>query len=45
MDRRIIFRLPDDMFNEIKQAIRKGKAKTTSELMRKAIRELLKEVE
>lgn len=45
LDKRIIFRLNDEMFRQVKHAIKNGKAKTKSELMRKAVQEFLKEVD
>jgi Arc/MetJ-type ribon-helix-helix transcriptional regulator len=42
MQKRIIFRLPDPLFAEVNKAIENGKAKTISELIRKALQEFLK---
>jgi len=43
MDKRIIFRIPDMMHEEVNNAVRDGKAKTVSELIRKALKEFLNE--
>jgi len=42
MDKRLIFRLPDQMYEQVNQAVQKGKAKNPSELIRAALREFLK---
>jgi len=41
LEKRIIFRLPDSMYEQVKEAVKKGKAKTPSELIREAVREFL----
>ena len=43
MERRIIFRLPDLLFEQISEAIKYGRAKNTSELVRIALKEFLSE--
>jgi Arc/MetJ-type ribon-helix-helix transcriptional regulator len=43
MEKRIIFRLPDGMFEQIDKAIKEGKAKTVSELIRTALSKFLTE--
>lgn len=45
MDKRIIFRLPDEMYEQVNEAVRQGKAKTVSELIRAALSKFLPEVE
>jgi Arc/MetJ-type ribon-helix-helix transcriptional regulator len=42
MKRRIIFRLPDDTYQQVSLAVKEGKAKTTSELIRTALEQFLK---
>jgi Arc/MetJ-type ribon-helix-helix transcriptional regulator len=37
MGKRIIFRLPDKMHEQVTEAVTQGKAKTPSELIRKAL--------
>jgi Arc/MetJ-type ribon-helix-helix transcriptional regulator len=37
MQKRIIFRLPDAMYEKVNVAIKEGKAKTPSELIRAAL--------
>jgi Arc/MetJ-type ribon-helix-helix transcriptional regulator len=41
LEKRIIFRLPDSMYEQVKEAVKKGKAKTPSELVRAALKEFL----
>jgi Arc/MetJ-type ribon-helix-helix transcriptional regulator len=41
MEKRLIFRLPDNMFEQANKAVKNGKAKTVSHLMRIALREFL----
>jgi len=41
LEKRIIFRLPDSMYEQVKEAVKKGKAKTPSELIRAALKEFL----
>jgi Arc/MetJ-type ribon-helix-helix transcriptional regulator len=43
MEKRIIFRLPDQMFEQVNQAIKEGKAKNQSELIRAALKQFLEE--
>lgn len=43
MQKRVIFRLPDRMFEQVKQAIQQGIAKNTSELVRTAVQKYLRE--
>ena len=43
MEKRIIFRLPDKMNEQINRAVKEGKVKTVSELVRAALKEFLKE--
>jgi metal-responsive CopG/Arc/MetJ family transcriptional regulator len=45
MGKRIIFRLPDTLFAEVNEAIKQGKARTTSDLIRTALIEFLKKAE
>ena len=41
MEKRIIFRLPDKMNEQVNQAVKEGRAKTVSELVRAALKEFL----
>jgi Arc/MetJ-type ribon-helix-helix transcriptional regulator len=43
MQKRIIFRLPDAMYEQVAQAIKQGKAKTPSALIRQALEQFLKQ--
>jgi Arc/MetJ-type ribon-helix-helix transcriptional regulator len=43
MQKRLIFRLPDEMFVQVNRAVENGKAKTPSDLIRQALKEFLKE--
>jgi len=43
MDKRIIFRLSDKLFQQVKDAVKSGKADTASELARMALAKLLNE--
>ena len=45
MERRIIFRLPDLLFEQISEAIEYGTAKNTSELVRAALKEFFQKKE
>lgn len=45
MQKRIMFRLPDHMYQQVNEAVRQGKAKTPSELIRKALFRFIKESE
>jgi Arc/MetJ-type ribon-helix-helix transcriptional regulator len=42
MKKRIIFRLSDDIYKQISLAVKEGKAKTRSELVRTALDQFLK---
>jgi Arc/MetJ-type ribon-helix-helix transcriptional regulator len=44
MDKRIIFRLPDFMNQQVNEAVKNGIAKTPSELIRIALTESLKKM-
>jgi len=39
--KRLIFRLPDKMFEQVNKAVKDGKAKNPSELVRAALKEFL----
>ena len=41
MRKRIIFRLPDQMYEQVNKAVKSGKAQTLSELIRAALKEFL----
>ena len=41
MNHRIIFRLPDEMYEQIEKLVESGRFKSISELVREAIREFL----
>jgi Arc/MetJ-type ribon-helix-helix transcriptional regulator len=41
MEKRLIFRIPDKMFDQVNNAIKNGKAKNPSELIRAALKEFL----
>jgi len=41
MQKRIIFRLPDKLYEQVQQAVKNGKAKNPSELIRAALKEFL----
>lgn len=41
MEKRIIFRIPDEMYNNVLSAVKDGKAKNPSELIRMALSEFL----
>jgi len=41
MQKRIIFRLPDQLFEQVEQAVKQGKAKTPSALIRSALKDFL----
>jgi Arc/MetJ-type ribon-helix-helix transcriptional regulator len=43
MGKRIIFRLSDPLFAEVNEAVKQGKARNTSELIRAALQEFLEE--
>jgi Arc/MetJ-type ribon-helix-helix transcriptional regulator len=43
MEKRIIFRVPDAMHKQIMEAVKQGKAKTPSALIRAALKEFLKD--
>jgi len=43
MQKRLIFRLPDEMYTQINRVVKKGKAKTVSDLIRQALKEFLKD--
>jgi Arc/MetJ-type ribon-helix-helix transcriptional regulator len=42
VEKRIIFRLPDGLYKQALDTIKRGKAKNPSELMRKALQEFLR---
>jgi Arc/MetJ-type ribon-helix-helix transcriptional regulator len=39
MEKRIIFRLPDKMYAQVNQAVKDGRAKNPSELIRASLKE------
>ncbi|MEM3700881.1 MAG: ribbon-helix-helix domain-containing protein [Candidatus Bathyarchaeia archaeon] len=41
MKKRIIFRVPDAMYEQVQEAVKKGLAKTPSELIRAALKQFL----
>ncbi len=41
MEKRIIFRLPDAMYEQVKRVVKEGKARNPSELIRAALEEFL----
>jgi Arc/MetJ-type ribon-helix-helix transcriptional regulator len=41
MEKRIIFRLPDQMYEQVKRTVQKGKFKSLSEIVRQALEEFL----
>ena len=41
MEKRIIFRISDKMFEQLKEAVKEGRAKNPSELVRAALKEFL----
>ena len=43
MQKRLIFRLPDSMFEQINKAVKNGKAKSASDLIRAALKEFLEQ--
>ena len=45
MNRRIIFRLPDEMYEDIQKLMKSGRYETVSQVMREALRRFLKENE
>jgi len=45
MDKRIILRVSDKMYEQINGAIKQGKAKTISELVRAALSQFLTEIQ
>jgi len=45
MKKRIMLRVPDKMYEEINRALKQGKTRTISELVRAALSEYLKKVE
>jgi len=44
MEKRIIFRLPDTMYEQVNVAVKEGKAKTPSDLIRLALAQFFKEL-
>lgn len=42
MDKRVVFRLSDSMYEEIAEAIKHGKSRNMSELVRAALEQFLK---
>jgi Arc/MetJ-type ribon-helix-helix transcriptional regulator len=41
LEKRIIFRLPDELFEQAKQAVKRKKAETVSDLLRMALTKFL----
>ena len=41
MEKRIIFRVPDEMYEKVNEAVKQGNARTISELVRAALSEFL----
>jgi Arc/MetJ-type ribon-helix-helix transcriptional regulator len=42
MKNRIIFRVPEETYEQVNRAVKEGKAKTVSELIRASLKEFLK---